>query len=1173
MEERKNIPIGTFQVTNADTFDIKVWVETINGQPDTVTWNNAALAQTVMFPIAEFIGNIGTVYMLSFDVPIKIRPFTGAPLNTPEMYVYVDAYNSSIQDTLTIPIEPEGGNWVAKIPKLYYSSTVIYETHISDNVGNNVTLRDTAYIMFSTGGGIGKGMDYLYTGAIQTVTLNQGTYQIEVWGADGGDGLSATYTGGNGGKGGYAAGVLALTARTTFYLVVGERGENSSTGPGNGLGGNGGFGAGGGGGTGWMSGNVSGGGGGGGFTGVFTNSVSHANPLIIAGGGGGGGGSASSAGVNHGEGSIGGNGGGMNGQDGSATLTGNGIPFTGTTKTITAVGYGGTQSAGGASGGSTSTAGGVFFGGGGYGPEAGMAGDGVTLAGGAGAKTPNTSSSAGGSGGGGGGYYGGGGAGQYGLGGGGGSGYIGNVIDGIIANASQIDFVANPNASGYGLVKITSFASDVYAISHNLGIFNLVSPVNTDEELCAAISSPVEIELVNLGENDYDFTIDNITIGYEIVNQRGINYTGNIIIDTGGILSGESKAIELMSAMSIVAGNYTIKAYVTSAVDNFSYDDTMDCIYSSSLLSLPIDEDFSNGLLSSNFVSISTIGSDVWRPNNNTTLPVQPQNGTGILQYTGGFGTMAEFSTRQLDLYGAINPRLEFWYYHDNTASDLDNSYTEVDIVADGILYSALSLSRKGAATGWVQYTVPLNQYTTAQCVFVRFVSMNKLGSQSTQYIDRIIITSEPDLAVSEIIISPETDVCHLKNKTLSVVLRTTTNQAIDFSDYNTRLAVEVPGYSTFYLPLNQVFPGSTSNTFLIASNINLTTGNHNIRAYLTSPVDNNPSNDTAKLVIDIRPSLSITVNSLTGGINCFKIGSQVQQEVRVQNTGNVDISGIELLLHIMGDSTDEMIKEIGNIDLAAGKDTAYLFNTTYTVPNEVSYRVQVIAWMGCDSVLINSSHAAEECADIHDISIVSLNSPPIDQTDVAGSTQTISVTVKNTDDHNVFSNVMIIASIEDEQGQTLISRMGTIPTVEPSSTLPFTFTEPYIVPNDSVYYIKIYLSNQDIYPENDTLTIKRYTETVGISSIGENNVFTLGQNIPNPAANTTRIDYNIPESGEVVFNLHSISGQLLYSKTIEATSGKQSLEVNTSTFAAGIYFYSIEYKGQRLVKRMSIQK
>jgi hypothetical protein len=103
-------------------------------------------------------------------------------------------------------------------------------------------------------------------------------------------------------------------------------------------------------------------------------------------------------------------------------------------------------------------------------------------------------------------------------------------------------------------------------------------------------------------------------------------------------------------------------------------------------------------------------------------------------------------------------------------------------------------------------------------------------------------------------------------------------------------------------------------------------------------------------------------------------------------------------------------------------------------------------------------------------------------------------------------------------------------------------------------------------------MTIKRETNNVGVETLASN-VFTLGQNIPNPATNSTRIDYSIPEAGEVIFYVQSASGQLLYSMTIEAISGKNSLEVNTTTLAAGVYFYSIEYKGQRLVKRMSVQK
>ncbi|MDR1182163.1 MAG: T9SS type A sorting domain-containing protein, partial [Bacteroidales bacterium] len=110
-------------------------------------------------------------------------------------------------------------------------------------------------------------------------------------------------------------------------------------------------------------------------------------------------------------------------------------------------------------------------------------------------------------------------------------------------------------------------------------------------------------------------------------------------------------------------------------------------------------------------------------------------------------------------------------------------------------------------------------------------------------------------------------------------------------------------------------------------------------------------------------------------------------------------------------------------------------------------------------------------------------------------------------------------------------------------------------------------------YPEDDTVLIPRRTNYVNGTGIvsGKSSMFTLSQNIPNPANSSTRINYGIPEAGTVVFHVHSVSGQLLYSKTIETPSGKQSLELNTSTFAAGIYFYSIEYKGQRIVKRMMI--
>ena len=52
-----------------------------------------------------------------------------------------------------------------------------------------------------------------------------GTYKLQVWGAQGGYRSSSTY----GGKGGYSVGTITLTKGTNLYVYVGGAGGNSST--------------------------------------------------------------------------------------------------------------------------------------------------------------------------------------------------------------------------------------------------------------------------------------------------------------------------------------------------------------------------------------------------------------------------------------------------------------------------------------------------------------------------------------------------------------------------------------------------------------------------------------------------------------------------------------------------------------------------------------------------------------------------------------------------------------------------------------------------------------------------------------------------------------------------------------------------------------------------------
>ena len=125
-------------------------------------------------------------------------------------------------------------------------------------------------------------LNFNYTGAVQSITLPKGTYKLECWGAQGGNGCTDnSYTGG---KGGYSIGTISLNTKITLYIYVGGRGVSSEA-SGSGAIRAGGF-KGGGSGRDWSSTNH-GGSGGGGATDIRINQDSFYARVIVAGGGGG----------------------------------------------------------------------------------------------------------------------------------------------------------------------------------------------------------------------------------------------------------------------------------------------------------------------------------------------------------------------------------------------------------------------------------------------------------------------------------------------------------------------------------------------------------------------------------------------------------------------------------------------------------------------------------------------------------------------------------------------------------------------------------------------------------------------------------------------------------------------------------------------------------------------
>jgi hypothetical protein len=136
-------------------------------------------------------------------------------------------------------------------------------------------------------------------------------------------------------------------------------------------------------------------------------------------------------------------------------------------------------------------------------------------------------------------------------------------------------------------------------------------------------------------------------------------------------------------------------------------------------------------------------------------------------------------------------------------------------------------------------------------------------------------------------------------------------------------------------------------------------------------------------------------------------------------------------------------------------------------------------------------------------------------------------------------------------------------------------FTMTYKVPNyTGQYTLKAYVEAfaGDSIRSNDTLArqFRCYRDSVGIRNV-EQLDWSLGQNIPNPAGDGAVIPFRLPQDDEVVFCIMTANGQIVHRRTIQAVAGENRITLDASGWAAGIYYYSMEYKGQRIVRKMSV--
>ncbi|MDD3691686.1 MAG: T9SS type A sorting domain-containing protein, partial [Bacteroidales bacterium] len=719
---------------------------------------------------------------------------------------------------------------------------------------------------------------------------------------------------------------------------------------------------------------------------------------------------------------------------------------------------------------------------------------------------------------------------------------------------------------------------------YNLAITEIIGLKEVDDIHCFPDYETIQVVLSNNGTQDYDFSVNSIHVRLEI--NGAIHYQKDTLINGGSLLALRKDTIELGNMIPVsTLGAYYITVYVSSNVDTLYVDDTLRTNYNVHKIAMPYDEDFSTR--PPEFVFKQILGAVNWEVQSGTgsNPTIAPVFGTGRLHFASesGAGSIAQAIINGIDLRGSNQPTLEFWFAHDNTS--YNNDLMEIKVSTDGgattqTLRTVYRYHAWYPTPGWEHIVIDLSAYTQESCLSLIFEASSFGGGN--QNIDRIRIASKPDVAIS--LIAPKEEdlvACKTSNQRLKVVVSNMTTQYVDFDQDTTQIVLNVSGADvvTYTYPLSGQLAGLSSDTLEITQTFDMSNnGTYDLIAYIEA-IDSNFVNDTSKATIQINNDLSIDKVVGVDAVNCKKIGDSVYVSFTVYNLGNLVVDEIPLSLQINGVN---VIVDTVYTSLMPGDSLLYDFTEAYVVPVvtyiQPYYFVKVQTQLACDAANANNIREIMACVDlpeIVDLQIQTVNKPLETVCDTGLRTVYVSVTLANEGTSDISSAVLHVEI--DSAGTPWASFSETTDAIPSEGTTTHIFSQGYIVPNfTGNYIVRVYVDSlpADENLTNDSLEILACAilDDVSIDAFGQVS-WTMEQNIPNPARTNTRIPYAIPQEGAILFKVMSINGQVLYTKEIDAMAGSHSMEFDITTLSNGIYYYSMEYQGQRIVKKMTIQK
>ncbi len=728
------------------------------------------------------------------------------------------------------------------------------------------------------------------------------------------------------------------------------------------------------------------------------------------------------------------------------------------------------------------------------------------------------------------------------------------------------------------LTPMGAYTVDIYE-GYDLGINAIVEPINTSDVFCYQDFASIRLALQNKGSYNLDFAAQPLTLNVEVTG--AVNFQADTLILVGSLSPTQKDTLTLTDFLPVSNnGNYAIKAWLSLPSDTLYMDDTIQSMYVIDKIILPYSVNFDS--VPKGLVFKQIAGTSGWSVESGagTNPTISPSHGTGRLQFASatGRGSLAAVTLQPINLRGTASPKMEFWYAHDAAPG---RDYTDVKISIDGgFTYNTiLNVKRSNAAyptPTFVRYEIDLSPYVSYSCVIIGFEAGSFEGGN--QNIDSICVSSREDLAVGIDVMPQDYFVaCELSDKVLAVTLTNNTSQDFNFETNPTQLDVTVTGAVSlnYTYPLTTgMVPGDTILTYVLDTAFDFSpNGTYTIKAVLKS-VDDNILNDTATVTRTVNVDLELTEIAPIGD---KQIGDRVYPTVTVKNNSNMPVQDVPLRMKINNGSD---ITETIAIYLEPGDSTIYTFINYYTVPtvnqSQPYYLLEIKTELSCDGVIGNNSKSGYYNVildEFVDLSILSVDKPNPSVCDTGLTEVYPIIQIKNIGT-GLADNITVYVTV-DSAGTILKSYSEGVNFISGGDSITHVCVTPYIVPDfDSTYKVTIYVNVAgDVDAANNTVDVMACAvKSVGVIDITAID-WTMGQNIPNPASTITKVPYDVPQEGTIVFKVMSVNGQLLYKEDINASAGSQYLELNTDNLSNGIYYYSMEYKGQRIVKKLTIQK